>query len=63
LDSSVTKSLLSGEINVLRRFIVFVPNTVTIIILRMMVWARHAARIRQICAKVWVRNIMKPFVQ
>lgn len=60
---SVTKSLLSGESNVLRRFIVFVPNIVTIIKLRMMVWARHAACMRQIRAKVWVRNIMKPLVQ
>lgn len=63
MDPSVTKSLLSEESNVLRIFIVFLPNTVTVIKLRIMVWARHAARIRQMCAKVWVRNMMKPLVQ
>ena len=62
LDPSITKSLLSGESNVLRRFIVFVTNTVTIIKLRMMVWARHVARVRQMCAKVRVRNMIKPLV-
>jgi len=28
-----------------------------------MVWARHAVRIRQMRAKFWVRNMMKPLVQ